>query len=115
MTVNLARLIFFDYFQNGHITGAWPLDPSADQGSVNVQDHGRESGVSRHARAGPHARRAGALTRARAHASPEWKCGPVGVVKPSALAVFRLLTSSNVVGCCIGRSAGFSPLRILPA
>ena len=34
MTVNLARLIFFDYFQNGHITGAWPLDPSADQGSV---------------------------------------------------------------------------------
>ena len=22
MTVNLARLIFFDYFQNGHITGA---------------------------------------------------------------------------------------------
>ena len=46
---------------------------------------------------------------------PEWKCGPVGVVKPSALAVFRLMTSSNVVGCCIGRSAGFSPLRILPA
>ena len=22
MTVNLARLIFFDYFQNGHISGA---------------------------------------------------------------------------------------------
>jgi hypothetical protein len=26
MTVNLARLIFFDYFQNGHITGAWPSE-----------------------------------------------------------------------------------------
>jgi hypothetical protein len=26
MTVNLVRLIFFDYFQNGHITGAWPSE-----------------------------------------------------------------------------------------
>src|SRR5271169_4111270 len=38
-----------------------------------------------------------------------------GTVKPSALAVLRLTTSSKVVGCWTGRSAGFSPLRILPA
>ena len=38
-----------------------------------------------------------------------------GTVRPSALAVLRLITSSNVVGCCTGRSAGFSPLRIFPA
>src|SRR5206468_4035194 len=38
-----------------------------------------------------------------------------GTVRPSALAVLRLTTSSNVVGCWTGRSAGFSPLRILPA
>ena len=31
---------------------------------------------------------------------------------PSAFAVLRLITSSNLVGCCTGRSAGFSPLRI---
>jgi Bacterial transglutaminase-like N-terminal region len=30
--------------------------------------------------------------------------------KLSALAVFRLMTSSNFVDCITGRSAGFSPL-----
>src|SRR5262249_7883239 len=35
-----------------------------------------------------------------------------GTVRPSALAVLRLITSSNLVGCCTGRSAGFSPLRM---
>jgi len=69
-------LIFFDLlFKRAHLRRpgrANPLDPSADQGSVDRQDHGRESCVSRHARAGPHARRAGAL----AHALPEGKCGP---------------------------------------
>jgi hypothetical protein len=32
-----------------------------------------------------------------------------GIVKPSALAVFRLITSSNLVGCSTGMSAGFTP------
>ena len=36
-----------------------------------------------------------------------------GIVRPSAFAVFRLMTSSNFVGCSTGRSAGFAPLRIL--
>jgi hypothetical protein len=35
---------------------------------------------------------------------------PVGNSIPSALAVLRLITSSNLVGCTTGRSAGFSPL-----
>jgi hypothetical protein len=34
-----------------------------------------------------------------------------GMVRPSALAVLRLMTSSNLVGFCTGRSAGLSPLR----
>jgi hypothetical protein len=38
-----------------------------------------------------------------------------GSVIPSAFAVFKLMTNSNFVGCCTGRSAGFSPLRIRPA
>src|SRR4029078_11734258 len=36
-----------------------------------------------------------------------------GTLTPSALAVLRLMTSSNVVGCSTGRSAGFAPLSIL--
>src|SRR6516225_11321353 len=35
-----------------------------------------------------------------------------GTVRPSALAVLRLTTSSKVVGCWTGRSAGLAPLRI---
>jgi len=37
-----------------------------------------------------------------------------GTVRPSALAALRLMASSNLVGCRIGRSAGFSPLRMRP-
>ncbi len=36
-----------------------------------------------------------------------------GIVRPRALAVLRLMTSSNLVGCSTGRSAGFAPLKIL--
>ena len=35
-----------------------------------------------------------------------------GTVRPSALAVLRLITSSYLVGACTGSSAGFSPLRM---
>src|SRR5215469_4830172 len=36
-----------------------------------------------------------------------------GTVRPIWLAVLRLITSSNFVGCSTGRSAGFAPFRIL--
>src|SRR6185295_1061340 len=36
-----------------------------------------------------------------------------GIVRPICLAVFRLITSSNFVGCSMGRSAGLAPFRIL--
>ena len=35
-----------------------------------------------------------------------------GTMRPSVLAVLRLMTKSNLVGCKTGRSAGFSPLRM---
>jgi hypothetical protein len=38
-----------------------------------------------------------------------------GITSPSAFAVLRLITSSNLVGCSTGRSAGLAPLRIFPA
>src|SRR6516164_4975281 len=37
---------------------------------------------------------------------------PGGMVRPRVLAVLRLMTSSNLVGCSTGISAGFSPLSI---
>jgi hypothetical protein len=39
---------------------------------------------------------------------------PSGTLRPSAFAVFKLITNSNLLDCMTGRSAGFSPLRILP-
>src|SRR5262249_11675655 len=35
--------------------------------------------------------------------------------RPSALAVLRLITSSNFVGCSTGRSEGLAPFRRRPA
>ena len=35
-----------------------------------------------------------------------------GMTRPSALAVLRLMTSSNWVGCSTGRSTGLTPARI---
>ena len=39
---------------------------------------------------------------------------PDGTSMPSARAVCRLMTNSNLVDCSTGRSAGLAPLRILP-
>src|SRR5262249_34979872 len=36
-----------------------------------------------------------------------------GIVKPICLAVLRLTTNSNFIGCSTGISAGLAPLRIL--
>src|SRR5262245_24682574 len=36
-----------------------------------------------------------------------------GIERFSALAVLRLITSSNLVGCSTGRSAGLAPFKIL--
>src|SRR5262249_59574290 len=35
------------------------------------------------------------------------------ILRPSALAVVRLMTRSNLVGCSIGSSPGFAPRKIL--
>src|SRR6516225_3510079 len=39
-------------------------------------------------------------------------CREFGTSRPSALAVCRLMTNSNLVDCRTGRSAGFAPFRI---
>jgi hypothetical protein len=58
------------------------------------------------------------LTAATTHYSMTSSARPssaTGTSTPSALAVLRLITSSTLVTCCTGRSAGFSPFRIRPA
>ena len=35
------------------------------------------------------------------------------MVRPICLAVFRLITNSNFVGCCTGKSAGLAPFNII--
>jgi hypothetical protein len=40
-------------------------------------------------------------------------CSVSGTVSPSALAVLRLSTNSNFVGCSTGKSAGLEPFKIL--
>src|SRR5258708_39785531 len=37
-----------------------------------------------------------------------------GIFMPSDLAVFALMTNSNLVGCITGKSAGLSPFSIRP-
>ena len=41
-------------------------------------------------------------------------CIELGITTPSAFAVFRLMTRSNLLICCTGSSPGFSPCRIRP-
>src|SRR5262245_32002648 len=36
-----------------------------------------------------------------------------GIVRPICFAALRLMTNSNFVACCTGKSAGLAPLRIL--
>ena len=45
---------------------------------------------------------------------PRGRASGSGTVRPSALAVLRLMINSTFVSCCTGKSAGFSPLRMRP-
>ena len=36
-----------------------------------------------------------------------------GIVRPICFAAFRLMTNSNFVACCTGKSAGLAPFKIL--
>jgi hypothetical protein len=65
---------------------------------------------------GPKSATNGLMRRSKQHysiTSSALRSNEVGTVRPSALAVFILITSSNLVGCSTGRSEGLAPLRIL--
>src|SRR5262245_43719421 len=49
------------------------------------------------------------------HHSMTWSARPstdCGIFRPRALAVWRLTTRSNLVGCSMGKSPGFAPFKI---
>jgi len=45
--------------------------------------------------------------------SSAWKSTVGGIVSPMAVAVFRLMTNSNCMGCSTGKSAGLAPFKSL--
>ena len=45
--------------------------------------------------------------------SSVWASNVGGIDRPTAFAVFILITTGNLVGCSTGRSIGLAPLRIL--
>src|ERR1700730_15269429 len=67
-------------------------------------------------RRGEEGARPGTEERSPVHYSITWsaRCrSDGGIVRPRALAVLRLMTSSNFVASSTGRSAGLAPVRIL--
>src|SRR6266550_809019 len=70
------------------------------------------SGRSRYPKAALHKQHQASVQRywitSSARSSTDW-----GIVRLSAFAVFRLIASSNFVGCWIGRSPALAPFRIL--
>ena len=80
------------------------VDPSALLRASVERPQGRRAAQEKHQFSTPHSITSSAPARS-----------VCGTVRPSALAVLRLITSSNLVGCWTGRSAGLAPLRIFPA
>ena len=85
-----------------------------DAGSSGVQPHHR---LARHLCQGSRRQglnRVGPAAIAYSTTSSARTSNDGGTVRPSALAAFRLIASSNFEGCITGRSAGLAPLRIRP-
>src|SRR5262249_255220 len=86
-------------------------------GQGRSPDHWSEPGLVRSGRQGPDRHSEGEIANSRAAAKKHCYSIPSsaratslsGTVRPSAFAVLRLATVSNLVGACTGRSAGFLP------
>src|SRR5260221_9102530 len=94
--------------------------PGSKPEAVLLERHVRSALKSRHRQTTP-ACPFGAATTRLMHRSKQARhsitssascCKWRGTSRPSALAVLRLITSSNLVGCCIGRSAGLAPRKM---
>ena len=94
------------------------LPPSRAQVKLSSAASVRSTPHSRHCDGSPGVRLraiSGLMRRSKFYSitSSARRSNEVGTLRPSALAVFMLITSWNLVGCSTGRSEGFAPLRIL--
>jgi len=86
-----------------------PLAAQAD-----TETPGQDSGYGAE-QPSPHTPRLARLACGRATRSPDPPAAGAtgGIVRQRALAILRLITNSNLVGCSTGRSPALAPLRIL--
>ena len=106
-----------EQFTSRRVTGADLREQAQRLGQARV-DRGR--GQQEHQEGGVHGATVaqlplGRLSRLRAYrmmSVASWTIDG-GIVSPSACAVIRLTTNSNLVGRSTGRSAGLAPFRIL--
>ena len=90
----------------GGVAAAWPI-------TAHAQHLGRLRPCRERPRRGRAAQQGDELASPHSITSSARASSIGGTSRPSALAVFKLITNSNFVGCCTGRSAGLAPLRIL--
>ena len=82
-------------------------NPTSTSNDVNVM-------IAHLAHVAARRRRAGRVLRDHSMTSSARASNVGGTVRPSILAVWALMTSSNLLDCTAGRSAGFAPLRMRP-
>src|SRR5262245_33963713 len=116
---NVATFIPAEFAQPLHESGG-PWFPGRCRGCTQKPDNRESARLLRACRQRPRHRSAAEQRRdelAALHSitSSAATCSVSGTLKPSAFAVFRLMTNSNLVGSRTGNSAGLSPLRIAPA
>ena len=95
---------------HGHLGGGWLAGSLAERQYTH-----QRPGLDEHRGAGYSAGDVVRARRASTRYSITWSArssSVCGMVRPSALAVFMLMTNSNLVGCSTGRSPGFAPFRI---
>jgi hypothetical protein len=91
----------------GHM-GSCRAEPSYRRPMSALDRFTDSSRTSRHVRKVPTAEIAHSIT------SSAKASSFAGISMPIVLAVLRLMTNSNFVGCKMGKSAGFAPFKILP-
>jgi hypothetical protein len=81
---------------------------------VGLAPTGKRRLVTAHTQLGHSPPSITALRKAHSITSSAMESSPDGMVRPSAFAVLRLMTKSNLVDCITGKSDGFSPLSTRP-
>src|SRR6516164_9327801 len=90
----------------------WRSRPQHQRRTHALQQNERTMLRAELAHIGERHRRAGLVLGVHSMTSSARTSNEGGTVRPSAFAVLRLITNSNLVGICIGSSSGLVPLRM---